>query len=281
MQKAAISKPIHVDTHNQIHQRLPVLDFHSNSSNGFPTRPQTAQSINSVNSIRTSVHSRQENGHPSTAFDQDDCGTIKRQPADPLCNSLSTSTFNSNLYTQRTSNSSSMHSESSRNQTVNAEVHNASFAIASAYPKTVNFANCGDLDSDEEEHFPAPPEVHLNKQNGSTPQSIYQNGHGSQRNSQPSFASPVPPPIQNVQFRNGFQPAKPPILTPKPTLQQNFSPANLSRSSSKAPPPPKRSENTRIQTPSLMNEEHKQQMALFNELQYKIQARHNQQIDTN
>lgn len=166
------------------------MELTSNSSSSFPiNRPQSAaaQSINSVNSSRVSVLSRQTQNSQSNAFDQDDCGTIKRQPVnETLNNSLSTSTFNSNLYGQRsshspvltsTSNSSSIHSSSSRNATtINAEIHN------------------GEPDSDEE-HFPPPPEMTAYIQQN---QSIYQNGLDLQR-------PPTTPSSQNVQFRNGVQ----------------------------------------------------------------------------
>jgi hypothetical protein len=70
MQKAGVVKPIHIDTQNQIHQRLPIMEISSSNSSSFPTRPQTAQSVNSANSSRVSVLSRQTQNEPNTAFDQ-------------------------------------------------------------------------------------------------------------------------------------------------------------------------------------------------------------------
>lgn len=75
MQKAAASKPIHVDT--QVHQRLPIFELNTNvSTHSFPTRPQSSanqsvNSVNGVNSSRVSVVSRQtQNESTNIAFDQ-------------------------------------------------------------------------------------------------------------------------------------------------------------------------------------------------------------------
>ncbi|KAI6240198.1 hypothetical protein M3Y99_00508000 [Aphelenchoides fujianensis] len=286
MQKAALVKPIHVDVNNPVHQRLPTVDLSGKSSASFARGKCGRLRSSQIRSFVDPALSNRGNASPSMAFDQDDCGTIKRQP-EPLSAS-STTTFNSNAFNQRTSSSQSPALPPTPTRTSVASASRMGEVgppePCGVYATAVNLtADNADSDSDEEQTPAYAP-----------PQPLYSNVLPPQPvfNQRPIEHVQQQQQMNHVNFRPGMQPPpKPLFLTPKPVLPPSTPqpPVGLpplsngntpSRPNSRAPPPPKRSDNTRLQSP-LTGEHHKQQMDFFNELQQKLQlqnTRQNQEI---
>ncbi|KAE9553609.1 hypothetical protein FO519_003154 [Halicephalobus sp. NKZ332] len=221
-QTAPIASPIKVD--------VPKI---TDIPQGISIRPGSAISNN--NSVprspaRISIASRITNGDNCStsgiAFEQDDCGTIKRMPYDLMdSQGIQRVAFVNNAVAQTYMLRHSTSTTSSQS--------------GGKLPVVQNGAE--DDDSDEERFPPPPPEVQA--QRTPTPQQaqIYSN--------RSSFASPVPP-VQRV----------PPMIAQKPQMI-NMHPQNqtfhvpsingntMTPNGKKAPPPPPpRSENTRLVT---------------------------------
>uniref|UniRef100_A0A7E4V1H3 Ras-associating domain-containing protein n=1 Tax=Panagrellus redivivus TaxID=6233 RepID=A0A7E4V1H3_PANRE len=201
--------------------------------NAVIQRPVSTTSMSAPRSpARLSVTSKatMSSDHSSgMAFEQDDCGTIKRMPCDLMdgnATSMQRFAFANNAVAQtymlRHSSSSSSGQSVSRMNPVQTVVE--------------------DDDSDEE-HFPPPPEVVMPRT--PTPQQVQLMSNRS------SFASPVPPP-------SNVRPAQKPQMINLNPQNQTFhmqSPTGSTSSTIQAnnrkappPPPPKRSENTRLVT---------------------------------